>query len=102
MLFFGYFFHPVHGLAIELFLNGDMAQGGGRSGTVPVLFARREPDYVARPYFFYWSTPALDPSATGCDDERLAEGVGMPGGASAGFERYDGAGNTSGVGSIKG
>src|SRR5437879_10922401 len=39
-------FHPVHRLAIELFLNGDVRHGGGWRGTVPMLLTRWDPDPV--------------------------------------------------------
>src|SRR5258708_37533126 len=39
--------HPVHHLPFKCFLNGDMRHGRGRRSPVPVLFAGREPDYIA-------------------------------------------------------
>lgn len=40
--------HPIHGLAVELFLDGDMSHRSRRGRAVPVLLAGREPDDVAR------------------------------------------------------
>ena len=39
VLFVTNLFHPVNGLAVELFLNGDVRHGCGRRGAVPVLLA---------------------------------------------------------------
>ena len=72
ILLVAYFFHPVHSLAVELFLDGDMCYGGGRGGTVPMFFARCEPDDVTRPDFLDRASPALGPAATGDDNEGLA------------------------------
>ncbi len=79
-------FHPIHGLAVELFLYGDMRHGGGRGGTVPVLFAGWEPDDVARADFFDGSSPPLNPATACGDNQGLTERVRGPGGASAGLE----------------
>jgi len=70
---------PVHGLAVELFLNGDVRHRRGRRGTVPVLLAGRYPDYVAWTDFLNWSALALNASAAGGDDKRLAQRMGVPG-----------------------
>ena len=64
-----------------------MGHGGGRRGTVPMLFARREPDDVAGPDLLDRAALALRPAAARGDDEGLAERMGVPGGARAGFER---------------
>jgi hypothetical protein len=48
-LFVADLFQPVDGLAVELFLNGDVGHGRGGRGAMPVLLARRDPDHVARP-----------------------------------------------------
>jgi len=101
VLFVADFFHPIHGLAIELFLNGNVSHRGNRGGAVPVLLAGRKPDDVARPNFFNRSSPALHPTKAGCDDEGLAQRVGVPGGSSAGLERNDRAGNTRWIGCLE-
>jgi hypothetical protein len=59
ILFVADLFHPVHGLAIEPFLNGDVRHGGGGCGAVPVLLTRRKPDDVARPNLLDRASPAL-------------------------------------------
>jgi hypothetical protein len=51
-LFVADLFHPVNRFAVELFLNGDVRHGRGWRGAVPMLLARREPDYVSRSDFF--------------------------------------------------
>ena len=74
------------GLAVELFLDGDVGHGRGRRGAVPVLLARREPDDIAGPDLLDRAALALDPAAAGRDDQRLAERMRVPGGAGAGLE----------------
>src|SRR6266542_2325113 len=59
VLFVADLFHPVHRLAVELFLNGDVRHGRGRRGAVPVLLTRREPYHVARPNLLDRAAPAL-------------------------------------------
>lgn len=34
--------HPVHGLSVELFLDGDVGHGAGGSNAVRMLFTRRD------------------------------------------------------------
>lgn len=41
-------FEPVNHFAVERFLDRDMGHRRVRRGTVPVFFARRKPDDVAR------------------------------------------------------
>ena len=41
ILFVADLFHPVDGLAVELFLNGDMGHGRGWRGAMPVLLTGR-------------------------------------------------------------
>lgn len=101
ILIVAYFFQPVHGLAIELLLDGDMRQSNGRSGTVPVFLARWEPDYVTWPNLFDRSSPALDPAATGGDDEGLAQGMSVPGGSGSRLKRDDRARDPRGLGSLE-
>ena len=47
ILFVADLLHPVHDLAVEFFLDGDVRHRGRRRGPVPVLLAGREPDHVA-------------------------------------------------------
>ena len=65
---------------------------GGRP--VPVLLAGSEPDHVAGMDLLYRAALALGPAAAGRDDQRLAERMRVPGGAGAGLEGHDGAGDT--------
>src|SRR4051794_23226803 len=57
--------HPVDLLAVQLLLNGDMGNGRGWRGAVPVLFARWDPDYVAGPDFLDGAAPSLGSAAPG-------------------------------------
>src|SRR5437879_1904812 len=64
-------FHQVDCFAVEPLLDGDVRHGRRRRRAMPVLFARRKPDDVARVNFLDTSTPELHPAATGCDDQGL-------------------------------
>ena len=78
VLFVAYVLQPIDDLAVELFLDGGMRHGRGRSGTVPMLLARREPDHVAGMDFLDRAALPLDPAATGRDDQGLPQRVGVP------------------------
>src|SRR5579871_6562146 len=95
VLIVGDFFEPVDGFSVEFFLDGDVGHGGGGGGAVPVFLAGGEPDDVAGAEFFDGAAVALGPAEAGGDDEGLAEGVGVPVGAGAGFEG-DGSGGDAG------
>src|SRR5712692_11478352 len=57
--------HPVHGLAVELFLNGDVRHGGRCPGAVPVLLTWRNPDNVTgRPLRPLWKRRAPRPRSS--------------------------------------
>src|SRR5436190_23634186 len=83
VLFVADFFHPVGGLAVEALLNGDVCHGRAWRGTVPMFLPRLEPDHVSRPNVLDRTTPALGPAAASRHDQRLAQWVAVPGGASA-------------------
>jgi len=68
---------------------------------VPVLFVGREPDYVAGVDVVDGAALELGPAGAGGDDEGLAEGVGVPGGAGTGFEGNAGGGDEGGVGGLE-
>ncbi len=55
------------------------------------------PDHVARANLFFRTTLALHPAAAGRDDQRLAQRMRVPGGASAGLEGYDRTADTRGI-----
>jgi hypothetical protein len=90
ILLLAHLLHPVHHLAIFLFLNGDVRHGCGWACAVPVFFSGGEPDDVSGAYLFNGAAFALAPSAAGCDDEGLAERMRVPGRPRAGFKGYVG------------
>src|SRR6184192_2556148 len=90
--------HPVHGLAIEVFLNGDVRHGGGCRGAVPMLLTRRDPDHVTGPNLLDRPAPALRAARAGRHDQGLAQGVGVPGRPGAGLERDTGTDHLCWVG----
>src|SRR5271170_6239676 len=60
---------------------------------VPMLLCWREPDDVARPDLLDRAALVLDAAAAGHDDQSLAERVRVPGGARAGLEGDESAGD---------
>src|SRR5580692_12186128 len=62
-------FHPLHRLAVERLLDGDMGHGGGGGGAMPMFLARREHHNVARANLLDRPAFALRPAAPGTDDE---------------------------------
>jgi len=75
VLFVADLFHPVGGLAVETFLNGDMRHSRGWRGAVPVFLTRLEPDHVTWPNVLDRTTPALYPAAASRHDQVLAQRV---------------------------
>ena len=68
---------------------------------MPVFFVWGKPDDVAGVDFFDGTAFALSPAEAGGDDEGLAEGVGVPCGAGAGFEGDAGALDVGGFGGLE-
>src|SRR6266496_2230740 len=87
VLFVADLFHPVDGLAVEPFQNGDMRHGRGCRGAMPMLFTRRARDHVTRPNFLDRASPALHQTASRCHDQGLAQRMSVPCGPGAGLER---------------
>src|ERR1700722_21004260 len=79
----GNMFHPLDELAVESLLDRDVAHRGSRRRAVPVLMPRRAPNHVPGSDFDDRLTLALRPTASGSDEQRLAQRMGMPGGACA-------------------
>ena len=79
-------FHPVNGLAGELFLDSDVRHCRAWCGAVPVFLTWRSPDHVARLNFLDRIAPALYPSAASRHDQGLAQRVGVPCRTGAGLE----------------
>src|SRR5437667_329089 len=48
---------------------------------------RRKPDHITGPDFLDRATPTLRPPESGCDNQRLTEGMGVPGGAGTRLKR---------------
>src|SRR5215469_13289379 len=91
ILLIGYLLHPIHKLAVECLLDGDVSHACGGRCAVPVAMIRRTPDDIARADLRDRASFTLRPAAAGGDNERLAERVRMPGGARAGLECDAGA-----------
>src|SRR5437016_5779047 len=87
ILFVADFLHPVNGLAVEPFLNGNVCHGGRWRGPVPVFLAGRERDHVTGANLLDRAAQALRASAARRHDEPLTEWVGVPCGPRAGLER---------------
>src|SRR2546427_147200 len=100
VLLVGDVFEPIDGLAIEVLLHGDVCHRRCWRRAMPVLFARRKPHDVARANLFNGSAPPLDASGPGGHDQRLAERMGVPGGARAWLERHGRTRSSGGSGGL--
>ena len=91
VLFIANLFHPVCGLSVELFLNGDVRQTRRCRGSMPVFYPRRNPDNITLPNFFDWTAPLLNPAGASRHDQYLTERVGVPCRAGSRLKRNVGA-----------
>jgi hypothetical protein len=73
--------HPFYSLAVGFLLQSEVHHGVGGGGAVPVFFAGGDPDDIAGVDFVLGLAPALHPAQAGGDEEGLAQGMRMPGGA---------------------
>jgi hypothetical protein len=78
--------HPIHDLAVETFLNGNMRHRGSGRRAVPMFLAGRKPNHITRPDFFNRTAPTLCPPETCRDNERLSKRMSVPSRASAWFK----------------
>src|SRR5918994_2464780 len=85
VLLIGYVLHPVHDLALDCFLNGDVRHARCGSGAVPMLDRRRDPYGITWPDLLDAATPLLNPAESGRYDEPLAGRMGVPRSACARF-----------------
>src|SRR6266446_8501445 len=86
VLFVADLFHPVDRAAVQRLLNSDMHHRRGARRAVPVLLTGCKPHDIAGPDFLDGPAPALHPSGTERDNQRLAERMRMPGRARARLE----------------
>src|SRR5258705_253471 len=71
-------FQPVHRSAVQLLLKRDVRHGGGGRCTMPVLDASRNPNDVSLANHLNRAAPLLNPADTICDDQDLANRIGVP------------------------
>src|SRR5687768_12143458 len=96
VLFCGHVFQPIHGLAIELFLDSDVGHRRGGRRTVPVLLAWRNPYDVPGPDLLDGSAPTLRATDTGRHNQRLTQRVRVPCRPGARLERHARTGRAGG------
>src|SRR5206468_3839301 len=101
ILFIAHLFHPVDGLPVESFLNGDMRHGRLGRGAMPMLLTRREPDHVTGSDLLDRPAPALGASTARRHDEGLAEWVRVPRRPGARLERDTGADHACRIGGVE-
>ena len=85
-------FHPVHNLAVERLLNGDVGHGCCWRSAMPVLQSWWKPNHITGADFFYQPAVALRPTNAGRYDKRLTERMRVPSSACAGLESHAGTG----------
>ena len=86
ILFVADLLHPLDGLAVQRFLDGDVTHAGRGGRAVPVLLAGR--NQITSPGLISSTGPpsrCTQPKPGG-DDQRLPERMGVPGGARARLE----------------
>src|ERR1700704_3854532 len=98
ILFVTDLFHPVDGLSVEPFLNGDVRHGCRARRAVPMFFARGKPDYVTRSNLLDRASPSLRAAAACRDNQRLPERVRVPGRPRTGLECHAGADDARRIG----
>ena len=70
--------HPLSGSAVQGFLDRDLDQGDVRGGSVPMLFAGRDPHHVPEAHLLDGAFPCLDETLAGEYDESLSQWMGVP------------------------
>jgi hypothetical protein len=88
-------------LTVEVFLNRAVRHGCCRAGAVPVLFAGRNLDHVARTNLLNCTTPTLYPAAPGGDDDSLTERMRVPRSPCARLECHAGTGDERRLGRLE-
>lgn len=84
------FLEPGDMLAVKGLVHGDMNHPVSGRCSVPMFFTGWDPDRVTGLQFQNGAAPCLGSAGSGDNVECLAEGVRMPGRASARFERHAG------------
>src|SRR6476661_7002176 len=93
-------FHPIDYFPVLLFLNRNVRHGSGRGGTMPVLFAGRDPNDVSRPYLLDRPAVTLRSAASSRDDKSLAKRMRMPRSPRTRLKGHAGALNERGIGRL--
>src|SRR5690606_31758379 len=75
--------HPINGLAVELFADGDVRHRVLRRRSVPVFLAGWNPNDVARTDLVNCISPALHTACSPCHDQSLPQRMRMPSGSCA-------------------
>lgn len=101
ILFIAYFFQPVDYVAVESLGDGDVRHSCGAGGTVPMLFARREPHNITGMDRFNRPAFTLHASATRRHYQRLPQRMGVPRGPGAGFKCNYCAAHTCRIAALK-
>jgi hypothetical protein len=75
VLFIADVLQPFNTLAFKHFLNGDESHGGGGRGTLPVFFARWDPDHITGTDLIDGPVFPLHQTVAGCDDQGLSSEI---------------------------
>lgn len=93
--------HPIHKPALKSLLDGNMRHRRTPRCSMPMLFPRPEPDHVPWMDLLDCIPRPLHPPAARRDDQRLPQGMRMPGGPSSGFKSHARSSHRRRVGCLK-
>lgn len=88
--------HPRDGAAIDRLRDRNVSHRSLVGSTVPVALVSRDPDRIARRHLMARLPLALDPAATGCDDQDLPSWVPVPSCPGPWLEGYEPRRSTAG------
>src|ERR1051325_8321279 len=78
VLLIGHVLEPLHGFAVDRFLNRNVRYRDGWGRAMPMLFTGRKPNNIARLNLFHRPALALRPTNARGDDQRLTERMRVP------------------------
>jgi len=88
ILVFSDVLHPVGGVAVQMFDDGDVGHGCGDRGSMPVALTGCEEDHVAGMDLLDRSALPLHSAQAAGHDQVLPQGMAVPGGPGTGLKGH--------------